>query len=420
LPGSADVIIVGGGVVGLSAAYFAAQTGAAVTVVEKGRIGSGASSGNAGILVSSFCDPLPGPRTLAEGIGFLLDRRGPLSIRPARDPGFVRWLLLFLRSSTPTRHRRGQEVLSRLNLAGLKVHRELAARGGTEYGFTDLGLLYLFLGESALAGASRHAARLAGLGIGSTVLNRQDVRDLEPAADPAVAGGVLYHGDAALDPARFLSWLIREIERAGGRVLTGVEAYDFARLRGRVLSVRTTAGEMAAGRFVLATGAWLPVLARRLGRRLPLTGAKGYSLTFPFPAKLPKLPLILEENHVAVSPLGERLRLTGILDLTGLDESLDPRRLGLVQPQSWAYLPAVRDLVAAEYWCGLRPASADGLPVVGRLAPWANVFVAAGHDTKGMTLGPLAGLEISRLLTGRPVEGLDEVLSPQRFAGDSS
>ena len=197
--------------------------------------------------------------------------------------------------------------------------------------------------------------------------------------------------------------------------MTGAEVFGFETDQDRVRAARTTLGRFAADDFVLAGGAWQPFLARLLGRRLPTEGAKGYSLALPLPEPCPARPLILEEKHIAVTPYRDFLRITGILDLTGLDLSIQRRRLDLVQVQSARYLPSVHGLEPREVWRGLRPCSPDGLPILGRLSPWANAYVAGGHDTKGMSLGPLSGLYISRLIKGEGLGGLEKVLSPDRF-----
>ncbi len=410
-----DVIIVGGGVVGVSAAYFLAREGLDVLLLERGGIASGSSYGNAGLVVPSFTSPLPTPEVLSKGLLFLLDQEGPLRIKPRLEMGFIAWMWRFVRSCNRSHFRKAVEVFSRLNREGLAVHRELADLGGAEFEFSQRGLLYLFLTDKTRDHAFKEAKHLKELGIQAQPLSREEVRGLEPSCAPEVRGGLFYGEDCSLRPAEFVHWLADRAREAGARIVTGAEVFGFETDQGRVRAARTTLGRFSAESFVLAAGAWQPVLARLLGRKLPTEGAKGYSLALPLPDPCPSRPLILEEKHIAVTPYRGFLRLTGILDLTGLDLTIKKRRLDLVQAQSAQYLPSVNGLESREVWRGLRPCSPDGLPILGRLSPWSNAYVAGGHDTKGMSLGPLSGLYISRLIIGQGLDGMERVLSPDRF-----
>lgn len=410
-----DVVIVGGGVVGVSAAYFLARKGTGVLLLEKGEIASGSSYGNAGLVVPSFHSPLPTPEVLFKGLSFLLDKEGPLRIKPRLDLGFMSWMWRFVRSCTRAHYHKAVEAFSRLNREGLIVHKELAALGADEFEFDQRGLLNLFLTEKALAQALKEADGLGRYSIFPRPLSAEEVREFEPACAPEVKGGLYYEEDCSFRPADFVRWLAAQAKEAGATIMTHAEVFGFGTDRGRVRSVRTTRGEFRGDSFILAAGAWQPVLTGLLGKRIPVEGAKGYSLAFPLPRLCPSRPLILEEKHIAVTPYHDFLRLTGILDLTGLNMFLDPKRLDLVPAQAEEYLPSLKGLKAGEVWQGLRPCSPDGLPIMGRLSPWKNLFVAGGHDTKGMSLGPLTGLYLSRLLSGRSLDGMEKILSPDRF-----
>jgi D-amino-acid dehydrogenase len=197
--------------------------------------------------------------------------------------------------------------------------------------------------------------------------------------------------------------------------MTQTEVFDFRLGRSRVNSVLTTKGELQAEQVVLAAGAWLAPLGRRLGVSLPVEGGKGISQTFSRPKMNVRQPLILEEHHVAVSPLSSALRITGALDLSGLDLTLNAERVRGIHRSAGLYLPLVQPLRPSEIWRGLRPCTPDGLPIVGRLQSLNNVIVAGGHDTRGMTLGPLTGQHVTRLLAGQSFRDYEAMLSPARF-----
>lgn len=411
----ADVIVVGGGVVGVSVAYFASLAGAEVVLLERDEIASGSSRANAGLVVTSYCTPMPSPDALAQAAEFFLDREGPFSLRPRLEMDFLRFVWRFLRSSNPRQFNRAVEIFVRLNVEGARVHRELAGLARGAYEYSRKGLLYLFTTEKTFRACRRQAQDLVRFGVQTSVLEAGQVREMEPAAGPGVIGGIHYRDDSSLKPAAFVHWLADQARSRGCRILTGCEVYGFEASGRRVTCVLTTRGRFRAEQVVLAAGAWQPLLGRALGRRIPVEGAKGYSLALPRPRVCPGRPLLLEEKHIAVSPYSDFVRVTGILDFQGLDLAISRRRLRMIQPQASTYLPSLAGVRPREVWRGLRPCSPDGLPLAGLLSPWSNVFAVGGHDTKGMSLGPVSGLLVSRLLAGQPPGDLERALSPARF-----
>ena len=411
----ADVLIIGAGVVGLSVAYYAASAGAKVLVLEKGEIGSGSSWANAGLIVPSYFEPLPGPGVIGDGIKHLFDREGYFGIKARPDLRFMHWLLRFARHCNRKEFYAHSEFFMRLNQEGLQVHLELAGLGGREYDFSQKGLLYLFLTQKGLAQARERAARARESGLVSEVLSGDEVRSVEPAAGRAVIGGIRYITDAGLHPARFVEWLARQAAAWGVRFMTQTEVFAFHQGRNRVNSVFTTKGEFKAEQVVLAGGAWLAPLGRLLGVAVPVEGGKGISQTFSNPKMNVRQPLILEEHHVAVTPLLSALRITGALELSGLDMALGPERVRGIHRSAGMYLPLMGPLHPSEVWRGLRPCTPDGLPLVGRLQSLNNVIIAGGHDTKGMTLGPLTGQHVTRLLAGQSIGDFEYKLRPARF-----
>jgi D-amino-acid dehydrogenase len=414
---TADVIVVGAGVVGLSVAYYSALRGADVIVLEKGEIGSGSSSGNAGLVVSSYFEPLPGPGTIREGLRGILDPEGFFAIRPRFDLAFYHWLLRFVKFCGKKHFESGIGIITKLNEEALKIHLDLAQIGGMEYGFSQRGLLFLYLSPQRMREARARAARASELGLSTRLYSREQIHAVEPMAGKDVIGGIRYVSDASLNPALFLKWLWKQASAHGAKMIAPCEVYGFVTGKGsRLDGLLTTKGEFRADQVVLATGAWTALLGRNLGICIPIEGGKGISQTFFSPEIEFSQPLILGEHHVAVSPLAGALRVTGLLELVGTDLTLNPRRVLGIRQAAQRYIPAIWKMKPDEVWRGLRPCTPDGLPLMGRLKNWRNVIVAGGHDTKGMTLGPLTGSYVDRLLAGQPLPDFVKALGPERFS----
>jgi D-amino-acid dehydrogenase len=366
------------------------------------------------LVVPSFFEPLPSPGVIREALGQIVDPEGFFGIKTRLDPSFFSWLLRFARFSNRRHFHRAVDLFLRLNAEGLREHLETAAVGGEQYDFVQKGLLFLFLSRERLGQAEEKAERAARAGISCQILSRQEVHELEPEASEKVVGGVRYHTDAMLQPARFLRWLKKQAEARGASISEQTEVYGFRVNRGRVTAVLTTKGVQKVDQIVLAAGAWIRPMGRWLGVNLPVEGGKGISLTFSKPRENVRQPLILDE-HLAVSPFSNALRITGVLELTGLDMTLNPARVRGLQKTVAHYLPALKVLQPAEVWRGLRPCVPDGLPLLGRLHPYANVMVAGGHDTRGISLGLVTGRYVARVLNGESLRDMAKMLSPNRF-----
>jgi D-amino-acid dehydrogenase len=409
------IAVVGGGVVGVCAAYYLARRGLEVTLIEKGDIASGSSYGNAGLIVPSHSVPLAAPGVLRQGLSWMLDRESPFYIRPRPSRDLVRWLLRFRRACTPEHVRRSIPVIRDLSRASLALYRELASLPGLEFGFREDGVLAVFRTPAGLEHGRHEAAVLGAAGLDATVLDGEAARELEPALGRDVAGAVHFPGDAHVTPDRFVRGLARVAERFGVRLSTGTEVLGFTRHGRTISAVETTRGDLAVDEVVLAAGSWSGELARGAGLDLPIQAAKGYSITYDRPPAGPRRPLLLGEARVAVTPMGDTLRLAGTLELAGLDLSIDRRRVAAIARAGRQYLAAC-DFRVREIWRGLRPCSPDGLPYVGRPARWDNLIVATGHAMIGVSLGPVTGSLVAQLAV-REAPALDlHPLRPDRFA----
>jgi D-amino-acid dehydrogenase len=413
------VVVIGGGVVGVCAAYYLAQAGARVTLVERGEIASGSSYGNAGLVVPSHSVPLAAPGALWRGIRWMADPESPFYIRPRLDPALLAWLWRFRAACTRAHVERALPVLRDLSHASLALFEELAAIPGLDFGFRHDGVLAAYRTDAGLAEGRHEARMLEARGLAAKALDGPAARDLEPALSHEVKGAVHFPDDAHLTPDRFVRGLARLAGSMGADLRTGTEVLAVSR-RGRLVTgLETTRGPLPCDHVVLAAGAWSPELGRELGLSLPIQAAKGYSLTYEMPVSAPRIPLLLAEARVAVTPMRTEhapvLRLAGTLELAGLDLSIARRRLDAIRRAARQYLRVTEEPPLVEIWRGLRPCTPDGLPLLGRPRALDNLVVATGHAMLGVSLGPVTGKLVARLVAGeRPQLDL-AALDPDRF-----
>ncbi|MBN8249707.1 MAG: FAD-dependent oxidoreductase [Verrucomicrobia bacterium] len=418
---NSHTIILGGGIIGLCSAYFAARRGHRVTVVDRSpAVRDGCSFGNAGMVVPSHFTPLAAPGMVALGLKWMWNPESPFYIKPRLDPALLAWGYRFWRSATPHHVKRSAPLLRDLHLASRAAYEELAALPGMDFGLVRRGLLMLCRTEHALEEESAMAAQARALGIPADVLDPRQTAALDPAVTMAVAGSVHYPKDCHLSPGQFMAALEREAVRMGVEFRWGQEVVSAQRASdGRIAALRLESGEALGGdQFVLAAGSWSEGLARSLGLKIPLQAGKGYSLTVTHPRQLPALCSIFTEARVAVTPMGGSLRFGGTMEIAGLNEHINPARVRGIIRSVPEYFPEFtpEDFEGIAPWRGLRPCSPDGLPYLGRSARHPNLVVATGHAMMGLSLGPVSGRIVADLVSEEP-PGFDlAMLAPERFA----
>jgi D-amino-acid dehydrogenase len=402
-----DVVVVGAGAIGAAAAYELAQRGARVTVVERSDVAAGCSYGNAGLISPSHTEALANPAALRAGIAWLARRDSPFHVRPR--PSLLPWLARFGAASLPGRSAAASATLRALTSVSLEAHEALA-RAGLPTSFARRGILSVYESERGFAAARTR------WGAGARVLAPDDARALEPALGPSIAGAILHPREAHCDPGDFTAALVDGARGLGADVRTGVETLGLRRSNGRVVELQTSAGVLRPGAIVLAAGAWTKPLAAQAGIHVPLEGGKGYHLELPAQdGPSPGLPMFLEEARVTATPLAGRLRLTGTLELSGLDLRVDPIRLEAIGRAARRVLRLPAPQRAPRVWRGLRPCAPDGLPIVGAADGIANLYLATGHAMLGIALAPVTGEIVADLVTGAAPRHEIDCLAPSRF-----
>ena len=410
-----DVLIIGGGIIGASAAYWLAEAGARVVLADMGAVGSGCSEANAGFVAPSHSIPLAAPGVVGKALKWMFDPESPFYLKPRPDLSLLAWLWRFRAACSPERMRRSAAILYELNAAGRRLYDDLHARDDLSFHLDRSGLLELYATEQGFQEGAAQAALLRSLGVEAQLLDGAEARAMEPLALPSVVGGIAFPIDAAVDPAEVVAELIRATERRGAVVRAHTEVLGFEAGGGRITAVETTRGTFAPDHVVLAAGAWTARLARPLGIRLPLQAAKGYSITFPRPEPAPARPLLLQEAKVAVTPYPSALRFAGTLELAGMELSIDRRRVDAITRAVGRYIHRDEAAEPIEIWRGLRPCTPDGLAYLGRPAALDNLIIATGHAMKGVCQAPITGQLVADLICGRQPTIDLEPLNPNRF-----
>lgn len=410
-----DVLVIGAGVAGVCSAYYLADRGQRVTVIDKGEIGAGCSYGNAGLLVPSHSVPLAAPGVFKKVLKWIGNPESPLYIKPRVSLDLLRWMLRFQMACQEKSMRKIIPVLRDLSLLSLALHQELAAEDGMDWSFAQKGLLMLYRSSQGLEEGRHEANLLHEYGIVTRILDSKQVRELVPEVRPEISGGVYYLNDAHLHPNRFVKSVARLATEKGVEIRTGTEVMGFETAGGRIRTVRTTRGDFTPGQVVLATGAWSPWVARDLNLKICVQPAKGYSVTVRRPAQWSSIPLMLCEAKVGVTPMGDVLRFAGTLELAGLDFSINMRRVAAIRRATREYLLGVEQAELIEIWRGLRPCTPDTLPIIARSKSPENLIVASGHGMLGVSLGPVTGKLVAQIANYQ-VPMLDlSLLTAERF-----
>jgi D-amino-acid dehydrogenase len=412
------VIVIGAGIVGLSCAFYLRQKGYRVSVVEKRFPGAGASTGNAGLIVPSHFIPLAAPGVIAKGMKWMFDPESPFFIKPRLSSDLADWLWKFYRACTHEHVKNSTNLLLQLHLASKRLFQKLAATKGFDFDYTEQGLLMLCNTEEGWGELQEMVEDARELGLTPKMLTAPEIHDMDESIDTCSKGGAYFPDDAHLTPGKLIEQLSGWLQENGVVIYRHHEVSNLLTQNNTVTAVMVGDKMLEGDHFVLASGAETPALAGRLGLKLPIQAAKGYSITYQPAGKMPHTPLILEEAKVAVTPMGKLLRLAGTLEISGEDLSVNQRRVEAILKAVPQYLPEL-DVAAAKNvqpWAGLRPCSPDGLPYLGKSRNFENLVIAAGHAMIGISLGPITGKVVADMIHNEPIEWDMGLFSPDRYA----
>lgn len=403
------VLVLGGGVIGTSSAYYLARAGHEVTVIDR-QPGPGleTSFANAGQVSPGYSAPWAGPGLPLKAIKWLFMRHRPLVIWPQTDPAFWRWGLAMLRNCTAARYERNKSHMVGIAEYSRDCLRDLRRDAGITYDERARGTLQVFRTQAQLDGIGSDIAILQRYNVPYEVLDQAGCVAREPGlaqvADKIV-GGLRLPGDETGDCFKFTQALAALAAQAGVRFRYDTPVQALLRDGNKIAGIQSAAGTLTADAYVLAMGSYSPLLLRPLGIRLPVYPVKGYSLTAAIrdADKAPVSTIMDETYKIALTRLGDRIRVGGTAELAGYNlKLLMPRRQTLEHVLTDLF-PGGSDAGGASFWCGLRPMTPHGAPIIGRTS-YANLFLNTGHGTLGWTMAAGSGRVLADLLSGREPE----------------
>jgi D-amino-acid dehydrogenase len=420
------IAVVGGGVIGLSVAYYLSLGGAEVVLYEQGMLGQGCTWGGAGWISPSESAPVVGPQAIRQALYSLGRPAAPLYLRPGLDPGLYRWLLQAIRYCNSAAAARGLRAVAELSRPTFELYDELK-RAGLDAGLTSHGLLHVFGRPRAAARSLASAAvmRHYGYTVPDDLLTGTELRELEPTLSRRAKTGYLIGQERHIDPARLTAGLADLARKAGAEIWEQAEVRRLDVAARQVRAVVTGNGPLPVAGVILAGGASCGTLLRPLGIRLPLTAGKGYSFLRRLRSR-PRRPIHLGDIKVAVTPFARGLRVAGTMELSGNNETLRRSRAQAIARGTAPYFdgwdelePGSNGREPEELWVGRRPLTPDGLPILDRVHPFENLFIATGHSMLGVTLAPASGQALAGyVLSGQRPELL-EPFRLRRFASTS-
>jgi len=400
------VLVLGAGVIGVSVAYFLAKAGHEVEVLER-QSGPAleTSFANAGEVSPGYSAPWAGPGVPVKAIRWMLMTHSPLVIWPLLDPAMWRWGAMMLANCTERAYALNKSRMVPIAEYSRDCMKALRAETGIRYDERAQGTLQLFRTQQQLDGIAKDVDVLRQYGVPFEVLNRAGFLEVEPGLAPTqgkFVGALRLPGDETGDCFLFSNRLAEMATALGVRFRYGTVIDALESDAGRIAAVRTPDRRFTSDAVVMALGSHSPLMLKPLGLRIPVYPVKGYSITLPIvDARFAPESTIMDETHkVAVTRLGERIRVGGTVELAGYSLALrEPRRATLEHVVTDLF-PQGGEVTQAEFWCGLRPMTPDGTPIIGA-TPIRNLFLATGHGTLGWTMAAGTGRVIADLISGR-------------------
>ena len=397
-----EVVIIGGGIIGLCSAYYMLEKGHKVTIIDKSDMTSGTSYINSGYLSPSHLIPLSSPGAIKNGLKWMLNPSSPLYIKPRLNLDLYKWLFAFAKSSTTKHVNKSIPLIKEVTLFSQKLFDEIKKKDNFNFHYEKKGLLMLCKTQKYLDEESRVVDIAKENGLIAKMITKEDLKILEPNIEIDAVGASYYNCDSHTTPKEFMCNMKNYLLQNGVKLIKNTEVTDINIKNGIIKNLVSNDNKIHADQFVLAAGSWSSLLSKRLGVNLLLQAGKGYSLNVNRKTNI-SIPAILAEAKVAITPMNGFTRFAGTMEISGINHKINKSRVRAITQASKKYYPQL-DFTNDEFTnvkCGLRPVTPDGLPYIGRSSKCKNLIFATGHAMMGWGMGTATGLAVSEILDNK-------------------
>ncbi|WP_066221886.1 NAD(P)/FAD-dependent oxidoreductase [Formosa haliotis] len=410
-----NIVIIGGGIIGLCSAYYLLKDGHQVTVIDKSDISKGASFVNAGYITPSHIIPLAAPGMISKGIKWMLNASSPFYVKPRLDKEFLQWGWAFNKSASASKVARAIPIIKSINCFGRDLYEDLKAANHFNFHYERKGLLMYYKTDKAGEEEWKIGQRAMTEGLHVKHLSQNDVIKYEPHIALNIKGAVYYDSDAHTTPSAFMREILKYLKQNGVKFYTHETVEDITLNHGAIKHIKTNNRQLPCDEVVLAAGSWSPLLTKTFGLKIPIQAGKGYCINVKRPTKI-QTPAILVEAKVAVTPMQGFTRFAGTMELSGINHNINPKRIQAIADAAASYYEGLKITTAeqAQADCGLRPCSPDGLPYIGKSKRCKNLTIATGHAMMGWSLGPATGKLVSEVIANKKTTIDLEAFHPDR------
>lgn len=413
-------IVIGSGAVGLCTAYYLQKEGIEVSILTSEKKGSveGCSHGNAGMIVPSHFTPLAAPGVIMDGIKWMFDPKSPFRIKPRLDSDLFSWLYSFVRSANKKNVDRSSSTLLQMNQRSRDLFKKIELENAIDFSYKQGGLMMMYKTARYQDEEEHLAEKARSLGLDVSILNANQMKEHEHILEADVLGGVWYKSDAHLIPENFMEEMHSYLLKNGVHIENECFVNDFEIENNEVRSLKTTKGNFEADEYIVCAGSWSQEIAKRLKDSIKLQGGKGYHLHIEKTPLQLQTPSILCEARIAMTPMGEALRVSGTMEIAGLNLSIENSRVEGIKEKVPSYFNSFDPtwFKGLKPWAGLRPVSPDGLPYIGRSNYYSNLSYNTGHSMMGLSLAPISGVILKDAILGNDSDLNQEIMSPSRFS----
>lgn len=412
---SKNILIIGGGIIGLSSAYYLQKEGHQVAVVDQSNLDAGASYVNAGYLSPSHLIPLSAPGVMKKGLKWMFNPASPLYIKPRLDSEFLKWSWAFNKSCNQKHVEKAAPIIRDITVLSQELMTDIKRSDGFTFHYDKKGLFMLCQTEKMLEEEVKIAEYAKELGLTAKEVNKDEIKQMEPNARINAIGAAYFECDHHSTPREFMTELKTHLTNSGVKIFSNEKVKDLKIKNNKIDSITTDRQTFSIDEVVMAAGSWTGLLAKKLGINILLQAGKGYRINTERETGI-TIPAILAEAKAAVTPMNGFTRFAGTMEIAGINHDINKVRVDTIAEAATQYYPDIK-LTKVEKdnaACGLRPVSPDGLPYIGKSKKCNNLTIASGHAMMGWSMSTATGKLVSEIISNQKPSLELESFSPDR------